>query len=92
MKLKISKGFSVKLSKQVEFIAQDKPEAAIKFRNDLLNEFEMLQAFPYKHRQSIYAEDPNIRDLIFKGYTIVYRIKPQEDLIEVFGFLKFQKA
>jgi hypothetical protein len=39
-------------------------------------------------RKSIYFENSNIRDLIFKGYTVVFRIN--EEQIEVFGFVKYQ--
>jgi len=37
---------------------------------------------PYKHRKSIYYDDENIRDLVFKGYTIVY-------MIEVYARISF---
>lgn len=46
---------------------------------------------PYKHRKSIYFDTKNIRDLIFKGYTIVYRINPDKKEIEVFGLIKHEK-
>jgi hypothetical protein len=39
----------------------------------------------------MYFDDENIRDLIFKGYVIVYRIKPKETIIENFGFIKYLK-
>lgn len=88
MKIKTLKSFSFKLADQVEFIAQDKPFAARKFKKDVLNILKELEPLPYKQRKSIYFDDDNIRDLIFKGYTIVYRIKPDEKIIEVFGFTK----
>jgi len=37
----------------------------------------------------IYFDDTSIRDLIFKGYTIVFRII--DNTIEVFGFVKYQE-
>ncbi|MDP2687954.1 MAG: type II toxin-antitoxin system RelE/ParE family toxin [Aequorivita sp.] len=91
MKIKILDSFSIKLTDQVEFIALDKPYATRKFKKDVLNSLKELEVLPYKHRKSIYFEDENIRDLIFKGYTIVYRIKPREEIIEVFGFIKFKQ-
>lgn len=45
---------------------------------------------PYQHKKSIYFDDPDKRDLIFNGYTIVFRIKPKKQVIEVFGFIKHQ--
>lgn len=54
-----------------------------------LNLIKEVPQNPYKHRKSIYFEDLTIRDLIFKGYTVVFRIN--ENQIEVFGFVKYQK-
>lgn len=36
-----------------------------------------LPHFPYKCRKSLYADDENIRDFIFKGYTIPYIIEDE---------------
>ncbi len=44
---------------------------------------------PYAYRKSIYFNDKNIRDLIFKGYTIVFLIT--ENKIEIYGFVKYQE-
>lgn len=88
MKIVFKDTFLNRLSNQVDFIAQDSPERARNFKNQILKEIDKIPEFPLKHRQSIYFEDENIRDLIYKGYTIVYRIKPPK--IEVFGFLKHQ--
>jgi hypothetical protein len=46
---------------------------------------------PYKQRKSIYFENDEIRDMILKGYVIVYKINNTDDSIEVFGFLKYQE-
>ncbi len=88
MKIVFKDTFLNRLSDQVKFIAKDSPNRARKFKNQLLTEIKKISNFPLKHRKSIYFEDQNIRDLIFKGYTVVYRIK--EKKIEVFGFLKQQ--
>jgi hypothetical protein len=45
---------------------------------------------PYKNRKSIYFDRDDIRDLIYKGYTVVYKINRKEDSIEVFGFTKYE--
>jgi hypothetical protein len=29
---------------------------------------------PYMYRVSVYADDENVRDMVFKGYTVVYEI------------------
>lgn len=53
------------------------------------NRIKAIPGNPFKHRKSIYFENQNIRDLIFKGYTVVFRIS--ENQIEIFGFVKYQK-
>ncbi len=80
--------FVNRLESQVKYIAKDNPGAARKFKNELLNKLKAIPGNPYRFRKSIYFEDVLIRDLIFKGYTIVFRIN--KDIIEVFGFVKFQ--
>lgn len=39
------------------------------------------------HRQSIYFNDENIREAIFKGYEIIYCINNSANRVEVFGFI-----
>jgi len=65
------------------------PTAAKKFKNDILIALKSILPNPYLYRKSIYFEDDFIRDYIFKGYTIVFRIAKMQ--IEVFGFVKFQE-
>ncbi len=43
---------------------------------------------PFKCRQSIYFDDTAIRDLVFKGYVVVYKIS--DESIDVFGLTKYQ--
>lgn len=82
--------FVNRLENQLEYIAHDNPVNARKFKNDLIKLIKKIPSNPYKHRKSIWFDDQNIRDLIFKGYTIVFRINNNN--IEVFGFVKFQES
>lgn len=91
MKIKILKSFSSKLEKQIDYIAKDKPQAARNFKKDILKRIKELDSMPYKNKQSIYFNDEKIRDLIFKGYVVVYRINDDEKAIEVFGLIKYQE-
>jgi hypothetical protein len=50
---------------------------------------KQIPKHPQRFRKSIYFNDNSIRDLIYKGYTIVFRIN--NNLIEVFGIIKFQE-
>jgi len=46
---------------------------------------------PYKHRKSIFFNREDIRDLIFKGYVIVYKVDERSQTIEIFGFTKYEE-
>ena len=45
---------------------------------------------PYKCKKSIYFDDDNIRDLIFKGYTIVYKVDESKEQITIIGIQKYK--
>jgi len=88
VKISFKDAFVVRLGKQLDYIAIDSPANARRFKNDLFKLIKRIPSNPFKHRKSIYFDDLNIRDLIFKGYTTVYRIN--NNVIEVFGFVKYQ--
>jgi plasmid stabilization system protein ParE len=81
--------FINRFENQLEYIAEDSPKAARKFKNDILSRISQIPNNPYVYRKSVYFENVLIRDVIFKGYTIVFRIN--ESVIEVFGFIKYQQ-
>ncbi len=70
MKIEILLTFREKLGYQLAYIAKDKPEAARKFKNEIIKRIKQLPQRPYSNRQSFYVDRADIRDLIFKGYTI----------------------
>lgn len=90
MKIKVLKTFKDKLNRQIEYIARDKPHAARKFKSELLKRIKEIPLMPYKNRKSIFFDRNDIRDLIYKGYIVVYKINQTEHSIEVFGFTKFE--
>jgi plasmid stabilization system protein ParE len=89
MRLNILTSFKDKLNNQIEFIAKDKPSAARKFKLELISRIKEIPQMPYLHRKSLFFDQENIRDLVFKGYVIVYKIN--ENVIEVFGFAKYEE-
>jgi plasmid stabilization system protein ParE len=89
MRILFKDSFLERLENQIDYISSDSPKRARKFKNDLLSRIKEISDNPYKFRKSIYFDNSNIRDLIFKGYTVVFRIN--ENQIEVFGFVKYQK-
>jgi len=84
MKILFKESFVNRLENQIEYISLNSPISAIKLKNNILKLIKEIPQNPYKNRKSVYFEDTNIRDLIFKGYTIVYRINVNQ--IEVFAF------
>ncbi len=91
MRIKITKSFSKKFNKQIDYIAFDKPQAARIFKNRVIDEIREIPSMPYKHRQSIFFNQIDVRDLIVQGYIIVYHINKEENCIEVFGFSKWEE-
>jgi plasmid stabilization system protein ParE len=67
------------------FIAEDNLDAALLFQGDLELKLQTLPLFPYRCRQSHKSNDPQVRDLIFRGYVIPYRINQTKERIEVLG-------
>lgn len=90
MKIIFKDTFINRLENQLHFIANDSPRNARRFQTELFKLIKEIPSNPFRYRKSIYFNDPSIRDLIFKGYTIVFRINDQ--VIEVFGFVKYQNS
>jgi hypothetical protein len=91
MEIRINEKFRDKLLDQIEYISRDKPMAALNFYDELMELIKKIPNHPFKHRQSIYSNDLNVRDLIFKGYTVTFKIIEDEEIIEVFSLIKHQK-
>ena len=90
MRVKITRSFSTKLNKQVNYIARDKPANARKFKNEIILRIKSISKMPYQNRKSMFFDDREIRELIFKGYIVVYRIDSAKKVIVVFGFTKYE--
>lgn len=83
MKLVRTERFKSELSDILKYITKDSPNSARNFKSSLRKSLENLPNMPYKYRKSLKSNDENVRDLIFKGYVIPYRIK--DNTIEVIG-------
>jgi plasmid stabilization system protein ParE len=81
--------FTSQLQNILRFIALDKRSAAIEFQHEIDTKFELLKTQSLMGRVSLYADDENVRDLIYKGYTIVYEIK-DEQTIRILEIFKWQ--
>jgi plasmid stabilization system protein ParE len=72
----------------VDFISKDKPLAARKFKNEVIKNIQRDLKQPFLFKKSIYFEDENIRDYVFKGYTIVFKIDMKLETVLVVAILK----
>lgn len=88
MKVLFKESFFNRLESQIEYISLDSPSRARKFKSDLFKKIKEIPHRPLSYRKSIYFDDPLIRELIFKGHRIVFRLS--EKKIEIFGFVKSQ--
>ena len=90
MKILFDCSFTKALDDILDYIAKDSINRSIEFNEDLHEQFKKIPDMPYKCRKSIYYENENIRDLIFKGYTITYFI--DKNSIVILGILKHKKS
>lgn len=67
----------VRIEEIGDFIAQDSPAQAKKFIDHLIKAVERLQTHPHSGQAA--PENPAFRQLIVRGYRIIYRID-QEDI------------
>jgi toxin ParE1/3/4 len=68
-----------------DFISQDSPERAAKFVDQLVEHAESLSDNPRSGRIVPEISNPDIRELIFRKYRLVYRINGNNlDILTVF--------
>lgn len=85
MRIELLPSFVTRLEGFIEFVAMDKPSAAREFKNSIIRACKEIGEFPYRHRKSIYFNDETIRDLIFRGFVVIYKI--EDDVIKIFAFI-----
>ena len=87
--LKLTKIYSSSVLLDVACGTGDFSIAAKKFRKELIEKCQNILNMPYKHRKSIYHDDENIRDLVFKGYTVIYIV--EDESLSVFALIHHEK-
>ena len=85
MKIVRSQRYTNALQVILRFISIDSKSRALTFKKELDTHINDLDYMPYKFRRSHYFDDENMRDLIFKGYTIVYKIDTEKECITIVG-------
>ena len=74
MDIKLTIAFNYDLNDIVDFISKDKLVAARKFKIELIKKLQKALRQPLLFKKSIYFDDQNIRDYVFKGNISVYKI------------------
>ena len=87
MQIIYEESFSISLLNILSFISKDKKSAAIQFKNNLKEKIELLKLSPLMCSKSKYINNENYRDLIFKGYTTIYKV--EENKIKILDIFKW---
>jgi len=87
MKIVYEKQFRSSLKSIVDYIASDKASAADAFKRNLKDQFDLICDNPNMHRASLYRNSDAYRDMIYMGYTTVYKI--EDDVIRVLDIFKW---
>lgn len=80
-KVKWSKDSIEDLKEICKFIASDSPYYARIFNDRVFEMVEHLELFPEIGRRVPESDDLKVRELIYKGYRIIYQVK--EDYLEI---------
>lgn len=83
-----SEDFIEKLEIVLLFIAEDSNNKAKEFYKSLIEVLEGLTFMPFKYRKSKFFGEKTVRDCVFKGYVIPYRI--EEDKIIIIDMIKYR--
>ncbi|AWG23463.1 plasmid stabilization protein [Flavobacterium faecale] len=92
MRIKLTVDFNYDLKDIVSFIAKDKPLAARKFKIELIKNIKKDFKHPFLFKKSIYFDDLNIRDYVFKGYTVVFTVEEELETVTVVAILKHRNS
>lgn len=69
-----------------DYIARDSALYASSFIEKILKIIDMLEEFPEIGREVPEADDPNIRELLFQNYRIMYRVL--HDAIQIIAVIR----
>jgi len=73
----------------VDFIKQDRPEAAERCLTGLLERVELLRTLPEQGRVVPEWDEPTVREILFDPYRVVYEVFP--DRVEVITLSHFRQ-
>ena len=89
MKILFTDDFKENLIEILKFIKQDSQDHAYNFRDSLKNEIMKTPERPYSYRENLTMKDTQVRDLVFKGYVVVFVIEEREQTITIISIYKY---
>lgn len=85
MDIEYSPRFNDELFEIYLYIATDSIIQADQFISKLKTTIEKIPAMPYRHRHSLKSDNKEVRDLVYMGYVVVYRIVKSDKRIDIIG-------
>ncbi|WP_462103594.1 type II toxin-antitoxin system RelE/ParE family toxin [Campylobacter concisus] len=82
----LSKDFLSQLDAILDFYSKDSIETARAFYSELVERLKNISYMPYRFRKNKTINREDTRDLIFKGYVVVFRI--EQDYIKILAIYK----
>lgn len=82
----LSKDFLSQLDAVLDFYSKDSIETARAFYSELVERLKNISYMPYRFRKNKTINREDTRDLIFKGYVVVFRI--EQDHIKILAIYK----
>ena len=70
----------------VGYIAKDNPEAASRVGNQLIEKAELLAMFPESGRVVPEFHRPEIREIVYRNYRVIYRVNAVSQVVEIARF------
>lgn len=70
----------------VRYIARHNSDAAARFGYNLITCAENISGFPHMGRVVPEWNQPNLRELVHRPYRIIYRLRHDEQIVEVVRF------
>lgn len=83
--LEKSDRFKNELEVIIDFIAQDSVNRALSFYDEIIVKIKNIPQAPYIHRKRESLNDENVRELIYKGYTVPFEIDTENNKIIILG-------
>lgn len=81
MNIVFTENFEIRLKAILDFIALHSVSRAVLFHDELYTKIAKIPQMPYSFRKNQLLNDENVRDMIYKGYVVVFKIVPESIII-----------